>query len=259
MIRRALLIDAGRAAPDDIIDGCSVDVKQLKAWLTSSAGGAWGEAEEIISLHNPTLAKIVQGKQWVDKADFAFVAFSGHGHINELNGRRHQAVIVGDSEEIDFDRLKPTTSKSIVTCDACRKVHVSGPTVKAFTENMQKSYAKAAAARYSREDYKREYLRLLGEADGRYTMYSCSPGQYSGDHEENGGRFTSMLLSCASIWYADTAGPMEHFTIGQAFGEAAPIVAAKSRAENAKYPQDPEVFSSIRGVSSKYPFVIHFE
>lgn len=258
MIRRALLIDAGRAAPDDIIDGCSVDVKELKAWLMSNAGGAWDEAEEICWLHNQTLAKIEQGKQWVDKADFAFVAFSGHGRINEVNGKRHQAVIVGDCEEIDFARLKPTTSKSIVICDACRKVHVMGPIVKAFTENVQR-YAKAAAARYSREDYKREYLRLLGEADGRYTMYSCSTGQYSGDHEENGGRFTSSLLSCAGIWYTDTAGPMEHFTIGEAFGKAAPIVAAKSRAENAKYPQDPEAFSSIRGVSSKYPFVIHFE
>mgnify|MGYP002784891773 CR=1 FL=1 len=257
MKRRALLIDAGRAAPDDIIDGCRVDVEQMKAWLMSKAGGAWDE-DEICWLHNQPLAKIEQGKRWADAAEFAFVAFSGHGHINEVDGKRHQAVIVDGCQEIDFAKLKPSTAKSIVICDACRKVHVKAPIRLSIMESVQK-YARAAAKRFSREDYKREYLRLLTEGDGRYTMYSCSAGQFSGEDEENGGRFTSSLMSCASIWYTDIAGPREDLRIGQVFARAAPIVSEKSRAQNPRYPQDPEAFSSIRGVSSKYPFVIHLE
>jgi len=258
MKRRALLIDAGRSSTDDIIDGCRVDVMQMKAWLMSNAGGAWDEETEICWLHNRTLAIIEQGKRWVDAADFAFVAFSGHGHINEVGGNSHQIVIVGNCEEVNFDRLRPNTGKSIVICDACRKVHMREPIIKSFSEGVQK-YARMEARKFTREDYKREYLRLLGEADGRYTMYSCSTGQYSGDDKTNGGRFTRTLLSCAGHWYTDIAGPLQHITIGHVFGEAMPIVGAKSRADNANYPQDPKAYSTVRGVSSKYPFVIHFE
>ena len=81
MNRRALLINAGRACPGEIIDGCRSDVLQLKAWLESLAGGAWDEAPEICAMHNATLETLEIGVRWMNGADFAFLAFSGHGEL----------------------------------------------------------------------------------------------------------------------------------------------------------------------------------
>ena len=68
----------------------------------------------------------------------------------------------GTAEKIDFARLYPKSAKSIVICDACRRIHVKSPIRMSLAESVQR-YVKASSARYSRADYKREYLRLVGE------------------------------------------------------------------------------------------------
>ena len=197
MIRHAVLINAGNSTSDRI-PGCQRDVERLKDWLTSTAGGAWN-SNEIDILHNPSKSEILLAKVALDRADFAFLSFSGHGRIVENSvGSRAQIVTVGAGDEMDFDDLKPRDPKSILSCDACRKVHRLAESRHATATKSLDKLAREIKG-HTRQDYRNSFERAVELTPaGVFTMYSCSPGQFAGEDPLNGGVFTDALLNRAS-------------------------------------------------------------
>src|SRR4051794_517487 len=80
MKRKAIIIETS-AVPDlDHLPGAGRDAETLEAWLRGNAGGAWGdEIGEIEVLHTPSVNLVKAHLLIAKHADYAFVAFSGHG------------------------------------------------------------------------------------------------------------------------------------------------------------------------------------
>lgn len=198
MNRFALLIEASKAGAPEL-PGCVRDVERMKHWLAGNAGGAWND-DEIRVLNNPTPALIAAWHARAGQADFAFVAFSGHGRIVEdWTGNRTQMITVGSNQEIDFLSLRPASPKTILICDACREVHP----LLTFNERVEKAMKFARAHEpFTRQQYRDafEYAVAVAPA-GAFTIYSCSPGEYAGEDVLNGGYFTDSILSGAGGWW----------------------------------------------------------
>lgn len=246
MRRYALLIEASKAKGQKEIPGCVRDVERLSRWLRNTAGGAW-EASEIKVLNNPSRSDINFAKLPLNLADFGFVAFSGHGWIKEsISGHRTQKIVLGSGEDMDFNELKPTGPKSIMSCDACREVERP---VRYQMSTKSAAILERFMERRSRADYRAAYERAIDAAlPGVFTMYSCSPDQYAGEDPLNGGLFTDVLLSVGERWY-ESAG-QGVLPIDQAFETAR---AAVSRAASSSSPQDPTGGPSNRSGNS-FPF-----
>jgi hypothetical protein len=138
-------------------------------------------------------------------AEYAFVAFSGHGWIAEDadTGRRLQKVVVGTGESLDFRSLRPKAKKVTMLCDVCREVI----RLKRFTE-----HRKAAAAfslgpeMYTRESYRSWYDAAIEDAaEGAFFLYGCSADEYCYEDPLAGGYFTGGLIDNASSWAGSAA------------------------------------------------------
>lgn len=227
MTRFALLIEASKSGTP-ALPGCVRDVERLKGWLESTAGGAWND-DEIKILNSPSSSAIAPWHAKAGKADFAFVAFSGHGRILEDRwGTRTQKITVGSSEEIDFMALRTASTKTILICDACREVE----RVSVFNERVEKSLKFARAREfYTRQQYRDAFEYAVKNAPaGAFCMYSCSPGQTAGEDALNGGYFTDSLISGSGAWWEQNA-KSEILTIDAALGIATQRLSYARRAQ----------------------------
>ena len=252
MKRFALILEASRATGQDAIDGCKRDAERWEAWLKSKFGGAWND-DEVQVVNNPYPFELRSAMPSVHAADFAIVAFSGHGRIvQDPFGRRKQMITIGDGTEIEFTSLTPRAPKKVTSCDACREIHFAPPPVtrtkSAATFNLE-SYSE----QYSRAAYRMAYENLIESTDaGEYTMYSCSPNEYAGDDVLNGGYFTDSLLTAAARWSMG-ASSSSALWINDGFREASASVTAMARAKGLS--QNPIASSSVRSAGG-YPFAI---
>lgn len=247
MRRYALLIEVSEAKGQAKITGCVRDVERMETWLGGVAGGAWNP-NEIKILHNPTPTEITHAKRMADIADFAFIAFSGHGRIVEdRSGKRSQMVTAGNGEEIDFQTLKPVAEKSIMLCDACREVHRRAE--QPFSTKSFELFEKRAAPRFTRHDFRYAFDQAVENSQtGQYTMYSCSPGQCAGEDPLNGGVFTDALLNRSSEWFERTYSS-GILTIPNAFE-------ATKRSVSAEFPDQIPMGGPSNRSGNSFPFSI---
>ena len=252
MKRYALLIEAGRAKNSDAIDGPVEDARRLRFWLGSNSGGAW-EPDEIETLSNPNATQVSAAVRRAGVADYAFVAFSGHGWIAEdgRTGNRLQKVVIGTGESIDFLSLRPKAKKCTLLCDACREV----VRFKSFTENRKfaLSYARESDA-YSRETYRAWFdIDVLAAAEGAFFLYGCSVNQYSYEDPMTGGFFTGALIDNAADW-TDSAMRDGCLPMQTALDLAARTVAA--RTTNYLTKQNPLGGPENRSRGNPFPFAV---
>jgi len=219
--RYAVLINAGLAKGQKVIEGPTHDVRTLRSFLTSVIGGAWesGDGIEIKTLNNPDLATV---QKWLDKcnkADFSLVAFSGHGGIEDNGVTRKHKVILGSGESVVFSKLKPTSDRCIMLCDSCRKVE----TLHRFTESIKMSAARfAKSLKDDARQYRRAYDRAIAAAPvGTFTMYGCAIGEYSFEDMNVGGYFTTNMIAVANEWAEGNTGVL---TVDEALELAKPRV-----------------------------------
>jgi hypothetical protein len=258
MKRFALILEASRANTRKPIDGCKRDAERFEAWLKNPGGGAWNN-DEVMVIHDPWQFELDKYKESLDGADYAVVAFSGHGRIVEdWSGRRKQMITIGNNTdagtEIDFDSLTPRAAKRVMSCDACREVHAAARLVENYQKRLA-GLAKFAEQYYTRADYRRAFEKaLLNAREGEFKMFSCSPNEYAGDDAVNGGFFTDALLSSSADWCGNQSRE-NILTVGEAFMAACPIVAAAARHAGHE-PQNPVATSSIR-TGLPFPFAVY--
>jgi len=250
MKRRALIIEASKAAGQKVINGAAEDARRLGLWLADSSGGGWNP-DEIERLSNPTLAQLNAALARAT-ADYTWVSFSGHGYIEEdtRTGRRTQKVIIGSGEELPFSSLWPKSGKCSLVCDACRVVEQ----VAYFSEQVANAMIyKRAADKYSRGTYRAWFdAAVLGANPGAFFLYGCSAGQYSYEDPLVGGYFTAALIENAASW-SDNAKSNGCLAMEDVLSSAADAVG--TRTSNKKPPQNPCGGPENRSGNS-FPFAV---
>ncbi|KAJ3060727.1 hypothetical protein HK102_009378, partial [Quaeritorhiza haematococci] len=202
MRRKAILIEAGCVKDCQDIPGPLVDVALYKRWLLSDHGGAW-EEEEIQVLNCPGPASVQAWVKAASFADYALVAFSGHGHHvkNTATNREETRVILRGGEEFSVGDLNPNNARCTLIVDACREVttiHLL-ESVKAA----RAAYVRSAGnVRQRHRDAFDAAVQACGE--GTIRLYSCSVGQIAGDTQD-GGVFTFGLIDGAESWATRTS------------------------------------------------------
>ena len=205
MIRRALLIEAGKAKGQKVIEGPAADIRRLRTWFGDQDGGAWNDCE-ILSLNNPSPSEVTRAVLGLSGVDYAFVSFSGHGYIQEnaRTGSRTQKIILGTGDEMDFAALRPNVDKCLLVCDACREVHKVFWMAEARLSHVP---VKLARKRYTRESYRLWFEAAITQAAaGAFRMYGCRPTQVCYEDPLEGGFFTSSLIDSAASWVDSATG-----------------------------------------------------
>ena len=250
MIRKALLIESGKAKGQKEIAGPAVDVGRLRTWFGSENGGAW-EQREIATLSNPSPAQVQASVTGLAGADYAFVSFSGHGYIEQdaRTGRQTQKIIVGTGEEMNFASLRPSVKKVLMMCDACRVVEV----VRRFAESsLIENRLKLARKKYDRAAF-REWFEaaVTNAAEGAFTMYGCGVNQVCYDDPLEGGFFTSSLIDSAAGW-TDRVAKNGCLPAQDALTLAAGAVSVRTAGKSP--PQQPTGGPENRTLGNPFPF-----
>lgn len=252
MIRKALLIEAGKAKGQKEIAGPAVDVSRLRTWFGSENGGAW-EHGEIVTLSNPSPVQVQAAVAALGGAEYAFVSFSGHGYIDQdgRTGKQTQKIIVGTGEEMNFASLRPTVKKVLMVCDACRVVEV----VRRFTDaTLIENRLKLARKRYDRAAFRSWFeAAVTTAAEGAFTMYGCGVNQVCYDDPLEGGFFTSSLIDSAAEW-SDHVGKNGCLAAQDALKMAAGTVSVKTAGKSP--PQHPTGGPENRSLGNPFPFAV---
>ncbi len=120
MRRKAIIICApGTKGQKGYLEGALADVQLWKEYLTSLAGGEW-YSPEITTLINESKSVVMQHLNNCF-ADYAFIAFSGHGFVYAADGLTYCKLREG--EFISERELSPkNVLKQTISIDACREV-----------------------------------------------------------------------------------------------------------------------------------------
>lgn len=192
MKRLAILIQAPLSGKY-FLDGVRVDIAAWRRHLTSLAGGAWN-SDEIVELKNPSKYKLQHAINQARNADFAIIAFSGHGFTvkNEL-GFIKTFVYINDNPKasestVAADALNPGTKRCILSLDCCRKIEKMEPITEAFECFSDDGDSRTA--------YRTLYeQKVLACEEGCCRLYAASFQESAADNES----FTQVLISIGGM------------------------------------------------------------
>jgi hypothetical protein len=189
MKRRAILIGSPLAKTHPkYLEGVKVDLKNYKKFLTSSVGGAW-KSSEITTLVNPNMSDIFHAKSSCANADIVIVIFSGHG--SRLEGV--DMIQLNMREAMHVNGLNTQARRQITILDCCRVEsrvdHYEG--LSGLELHFDQDHKEVARALY--DNY------IANTSAGRFTLFSCSPDQYSRD-SNNGGEFSNRFFDVINSW-----------------------------------------------------------
>lgn len=174
---------------EEDIPGVLIDRENWINHLHSPTGGAWQDHEILVS-NSPTSAKLSSAIDWVNAADYTFVAFSGHGSaLSETN----TVICINERETTSSSKLITRAQRQTLVLDCCRKL----PKQKRLTEaRVLKSIAMDS---YKDPDLARRiFQRHLSECSPfRVQLNACAVDQASGDSDASGGYYTSALIHAA--------------------------------------------------------------
>jgi hypothetical protein len=251
MKRRAILIEAGKARGQEVLNGPPIDVSRLRRWMSNNVGGAWDDAD-FEELHNSDEKAVKAAVARAKGNEYAFVAFSGHGWIshNTLTGKYTQMVILGDGKSVSLDTLRPDVAKCTILCDACRVVEPYVTLSATFAESLR--YKKAAERAFPRFMYRDTFDRAVKDAgDGAFFMFGCAVNECCYEDTFNGGYFTGAIIDEAGTW-AESARVSSIYNVESALARATPVVSA--RAQRFNPPQNPTGGGENRNKGNRFPF-----
>lgn len=199
MKRCALIIEASSVPGETFLPGAVADASNYDQYLRSLAGGEWTRPEVRV-LNNPKLSIVRAEISRARTADFALIAFSGHGsHVQSKNRDLDETRICLDGGEMSVKDLNCGADRCLVIVDCCRNVVLTELT-KAATLNME--HFQRSAEKSTREYY--DEAVMSGEK-GCCTLYSCDLDEAAGE-TKNGGYFTRALIDHGESWYRNQRG-----------------------------------------------------
>ncbi|WP_343654149.1 caspase family protein [Paraburkholderia caribensis] len=211
--RQALIV----GCPDSDIPGVRVDMKNYREFFKSMSGGLWYD-NEITTLESPTQSGLQQALDSLKKADYSIVVFAGHGGY--VASKKTTMLQLRANVTVDEYTLKFGAPLRTVIIDACRM-----PVKETLREEFRKSViamdsiAHPELSRFAFDNHVRKC------APGLAVMYACSVGQGAGDSAQQGGTYSSILLSEADAWGSNLANKGKTvMSISEAHDRATPLV-----------------------------------
>ncbi len=188
MDRRALIV----GAPYNDLPGVRQDIVNYTNFLLSPLGGAWRK-EEISVLDSPTHQQLSTEIKFLQRADYSFVVFSGHGY--HPLGATSVRILLRHAVEIDSNELRIGARKHALILDCCRKLE---------TETVMDSVAKRAL----RERHElnpnncRKFfdIELSTCGDGLVVLHACGLDELASETASQGGYYSRALTSTAREW-----------------------------------------------------------
>lgn len=195
MKRCAILVESWDGVPVAPVHSATKDLEDWENFLSSCLGGSWSK-KEILSLHSPShdvfLAAI---KSLVEKNDFLFIAYSGHGARDTsgdyINICRGQKVYVNEILSRIPDEMPVT-----IILDACRSLRsLQEQTCSICDDENDIDYNQASSLICWNEAFASINV-------GKVLIQSCAAGQMaaSGPLASDNGFFTESMIAVAKAW-----------------------------------------------------------
>jgi len=236
-MKRIALIIGSAGPPDKFLPGVKVDVRSYKNFLLSPIGGQWYE-EEIITLLDEDISKVrrVITSIKMDKPNFAFVVFTGHGYYSN----EQRVLMVGDNELYE-NELRELAPRELLIIDSCAGMKEEITEGKVMVEELMIKTAELI-------DYRKIYEEAIkGCLPQEIILYASSPYEYSADTPK-GGLFSKTLLEIA---YSNN-----EFKILSAL--MAWELAAEKVKKLSQGKQNPDYLATVRS-GKKLPFSIRYK
>lgn len=197
MKRVAVLIQSPLSGRD-YLSGVGVDIASWQSFLTSLPGGAWND-DEIVILKNPSKTTLKSSLILAKYSDFAIIAFSGHGFVqeDEFLGAPETFLYLNESEDrresvISEYELNPGTPRCVLSFDCCRKIE---PVVLAESVNDEADFSRVPES--VRESFRIEYEHQVMRCEkGCTRLYAASLDESASDRPS----FTQILTAFAKKW-----------------------------------------------------------
>jgi len=181
--RKALLI----MSPDEgknFLASVATDKTNWTQYLQSAAGGGW-RANEITVLGNPSASLVMSHVRLMQKVDYAFIAFSGHG---DVTGDEDTRLHVSPNSTMKARELLTDIKRQTLVLDCCReKVAETLVEARVFKASAE-SFIDVSRARALFD------MGIMDAGEYQAILYSCSVGQRAGDNEAVGGFYTGALI-----------------------------------------------------------------
>ncbi|PHM81165.1 hypothetical protein CHH38_13260 [Acinetobacter nosocomialis] len=190
--RKALII----GSPDKKIPGVNIDTANMNSFLKSAIGGAWKESE-IINLTNPSKNIVISNINQLEKYDYSFVFFAGHGYYS--TSKDCTVISINRSETLDSTLLRKGSPKHTLILDCCRELVDEQNLNEAAFESMV--YDSATTQYIDIQECRKYFDKKIKESNlGLVVMNSCDLNEYAGENEKRGGYYTSSLIKSARDW-----------------------------------------------------------
>lgn len=227
MSRKALIIGTpGTKGVKGYLAGVETDLIKYREFLMSPLGGAW-RSGEIISLRNPSEVEVNNGISELQKSDYSFVLFSGHGYYSA--GLSSTIACLPNDIEINSSLLKIGAKKHTLILDCCREI--SGQMRKAVMDAAMASLTESK--NLDADACRRRFDQSLDSCPpGISVLNSCSLRETSGDEGGFGGLYCANLIQTAENWRKNTAFNFAKqcyiLDVGEAHDKTVPIVQRES-------------------------------
>lgn len=232
MKRRAIIIEASSVSEENYIYGAKKDASNWVKFLTNDIGGDWLK-NDVTVLHTPTKAEVIE-KLTESSSDYLFVAFSGHGGIengdeviclkdgacsililmNLIRRQSSKATLILDccraSEDadvmIDSDLSSSSSSRTRGLVEGSTRTSTALPNTRTFCKTGAPSNWPTFEGSIHKGHHSSDaWFKALNKCDeGLVTMWACSKGESAGEdssmNPDVGGYFTTALIVAAKNW-----------------------------------------------------------
>lgn len=240
--RKAILIGAPDADPENPLPGVEKDIQSVKDFLLSNQGGKWYE-KEITILINPDKSLVEHHLLLASNADYVFILCAGHGEHQYGENIDDTVIHINEKETMSISSINPKNRRHLVISDTCRQLKRIGV---AAMLSMQKSLALVSESK-DYINYREIFDKsLLNCSEGRIVAYSCDINQSAGE-DYSGGYFTQSLIN-SPTHFSPKDNSYDIVNIKQAFDYA------KKATYNKNAPQNPVFVAGRR--NDFYPFAI---
>ena len=192
-MKRRVLIIQNPGTIKEPLDGVKVDVREMRGYLHSLAGGAW-ENDEITILPPDTEVESIRDFFNANNRDVQYylIYFTGHGSYSESSGSKYW---LANDTVFTLDNLKDWVNDipTLFINDCCQGVEPLNESV------AERKLFSITADANEREKYRNAYNDIIRRlSKGSFCVASAaSLDEEAGESSVKGGYYTSALLSQA--------------------------------------------------------------